>query len=86
MSQVIAQGLHGRVGDSTETYVAYGGTEMLFRECARQADYRVEKGADGDAPKTAKGEDLGVGEGWWYEGRRCPQSCGTKKKLEPFAD
>ncbi|KAL1650890.1 Serine carboxypeptidase 3 [Diplodia intermedia] len=68
MSRAIAQGLHRRAGGSTETYVAYGGTELLFRECARQADYRVDKDADGEAPKTAKGEDLGVGEGWWYEG------------------
>ncbi|KAH7055738.1 ubiquinol-cytochrome C chaperone-domain-containing protein [Macrophomina phaseolina] len=68
MSRVIAQGLHRRAGGSTETYVAYGGTEMLFRECARQADYKVVKDAEGEAPKTGKGEDLGVGEGWWYEG------------------
>ncbi|KAK7732062.1 Serine carboxypeptidase 3 [Botryosphaeria dothidea] len=68
MSRAIAQGLHKRAGTSTETYVAYGGTEMLFRECARQADYKILKDEDGDARKTEKGEDLGVGEGWWYEG------------------
>ncbi|KAL1638318.1 Serine carboxypeptidase 3 [Neofusicoccum ribis] len=67
MSKVIAQQLHKRASGTTETYVAYGGTEMLFRECARQADYRVEKNKEGDAPKTEKREDLGVGEGWWYE-------------------
>ncbi|OJD34886.1 ubiquinol-cytochrome c [Diplodia corticola] len=70
MSRAIAQGLRRRAGGSTETYVAYGGTEMLFRACARQAEYRVDKDAEGEAPKTAKGEDLGVGVGgsWWYEG------------------
>lgn len=72
MSKIIAQQLHKRAAGSTETYVAYGGTEMLFRECARQADYRVDKNAEGDAPKTAKGEDLGVGEGWWYDGEFNP--------------
>lgn len=59
-------------GAATETYVAYGVTEKLFKECARQADYSVpqalEKGAV--VPKSEAGEDLGVGEGWWYRGMR----------------
>jgi len=53
----------------TETYVAYGATEALFKECARQADYIIpqalEKG--GEAPRNAAGEDIGQGTGWWYE-------------------
>ncbi|EEP76059.1 conserved hypothetical protein [Uncinocarpus reesii 1704] len=54
---------------STETYVAYGITKKLFEACSAQADYKIpqisERGAE--IPKTANGEDLGVGEGWWYE-------------------
>ncbi|KAL9002811.1 MAG: hypothetical protein Q9188_004273, partial [Gyalolechia gomerana] len=53
----------------TETYIAYGVCEKLVKECARQADFtipqRYEK--DGVIPKTADGQDLGVGTGWWYE-------------------
>ena len=53
----------------TETYVAYGTTEALFKECARQADYIVpqtfERGVE--TPKNADGEDIGEGTGWWYE-------------------
>ncbi|KAF2138230.1 uncharacterized protein K452DRAFT_256336 [Aplosporella prunicola CBS 121167] len=67
VSNVVAEQLRQRAGASTETYVAYGATELLFRECAAQAAYRVERDADGEAPKTAKGEDLGVGEGAWYQ-------------------
>jgi len=38
--------------------------------CSAQADYKIpqasQKGVE--VPKTANGEDLGVGKGWWYEG------------------
>ena len=55
---------------AAETYVAYGATQKLFEACSSQADYRIpqvaQKGAQ--VPKTESGEDLGVGEGWWYEG------------------
>ncbi|KAF4617030.1 hypothetical protein G7Y89_g15119 [Cudoniella acicularis] len=52
----------------TETYTAYGVTEVLYKECARQADYTIPQATDNDAelPKTEDGEDLGVGEGWWH--------------------
>ncbi|KMU85523.1 ubiquinol cytochrome-c reductase assembly protein Cbp3 [Coccidioides immitis H538.4] len=53
---------------STETYIAYGITKKLFEACSAQADYKIpqisQKGAE--IPKTANGEDLGVGEGWWF--------------------
>ena len=54
----------------TETYVAYGVTEGLVRECARHADYTIPQAGQKNAeiPKTRAGEDLGVGKGWWYEG------------------
>jgi len=54
----------------TETYTAYGITEILYKECALQADYRIPQAMDHDAemPKTEDGEDLGVGGGWWHAG------------------
>ncbi|PLB47020.1 putative ubiquinol-cytochrome C chaperone [Aspergillus steynii IBT 23096] len=58
-----------RQGSAAETYVAYGMTQKLFEACSVQADYSIpqvsQKGAQ--VPKTAAGEDLGVGAGWWYE-------------------
>lgn len=53
----------------TETYVAYGCCEKLIKESARQAAYRIPQAKEQDVPipKTKDGEDLGVGEGWWYE-------------------
>lgn len=54
---------------ATEPYVAYGATEDLFRECAKAGEYTIPAVKNGeDPPRTAKGEDLGVGVGWWYDG------------------
>lgn len=54
---------------ATEPYVAYGATEDLFRACARAGEYTMPTVAEGEEPlRSAKGEDLGVGSGWWYEG------------------
>ncbi|EYE97312.1 uncharacterized protein EURHEDRAFT_410372 [Aspergillus ruber CBS 135680] len=65
----LAKAILPRPGTTAETYVAYGLTQKLFEACSRQADYRIpqvsQKGAQ--TPKTEEGEDLGVGEGWWYE-------------------
>jgi cytochrome b pre-mRNA-processing protein 3 len=54
----------------TETYTAYGRTEELYKECAKQANYTIPQAADTEAelPKTEDGEDLGVGGGWWHDG------------------
>ncbi|KKA19342.1 Ubiquinol-cytochrome C chaperone [Rasamsonia emersonii CBS 393.64] len=64
----IAQSLVSRSRNTTETYVSYGLTQKLFEACSAQADYRIPQAAQKGAeiPKTASGEDLGVGEGWWY--------------------
>jgi cytochrome b pre-mRNA-processing protein 3 len=58
-------------GRATETYTAYGSTEILYKECARQADYKIPQAGkdDEEMPKTENGEDLGVGEGWWHTGK-----------------
>ncbi|KKK26097.1 hypothetical protein AOCH_002148, partial [Aspergillus ochraceoroseus] len=65
----LARAIAPRPGTAAETYVAYGLTQKLFEACSSQGDYRIpqlqEKGAQ--VPKTEAGEDLGVGEGWWYE-------------------
>jgi hypothetical protein len=61
---------------ATEPYVAYGATEDLFRACARAGEYTMPTVAEGEEPlRSAKGEDIGVGQGWWYQGNilfHCP--------------
>lgn len=63
-----------RPGNAAETYVAYGMTQKLFEACSTQADYKIpqasQKGVE--VPKTEAGEDLGVGESWWYTGESIP--------------
>ena len=46
-------------------------TEILFKACATRADYYVPQAfAKGkDTPKTADGQEIGEGTGWWYESR-----------------
>ena len=70
-TQSIAKELRKRASSVTETYVAYGVCENLVKECARQADYTIPQAHEKDVPvpKTKDGEDLGVGKGWWYEGK-----------------
>ncbi|KAL9015289.1 MAG: hypothetical protein Q9173_000087 [Seirophora scorigena] len=65
----LAAEIHKRAPAITETYVAYGACEKLIKECARHADYTVPQRYEknGVIPKTAEGQDLGVGRGWWYE-------------------
>ena len=69
-TQKLAREVRERAPGITETYVAYGVTEKLVKECARHGEYTIpqanEKGVE--IPKTKDGEDLGVGKGWWYEG------------------
>lgn len=64
-----ANALRENATSFTETYVAYGATEALFKECARQADYYVPQAFDNDAepPTNSDGEHIGQGTGWWYE-------------------
>lgn len=74
ISMKAATELRKLAGGSTETYTAYGATENLYKECARQAIYSIPKAKDQNAemPKTLEGEDLGVGEGVWHTGK-CAQ-------------
>jgi len=68
-SIVLARQLRKKAPVFTETYIAYGGTEVMLKECARQADYSIPQSEQRNAeiPKSKDGEDLGVGTGWWYE-------------------
>lgn len=55
---------------TTEPLVAYGATENLFLECRKQCDYTIPAvltSPPGEVPKTAAGEELGEGTGWWFE-------------------
>ncbi|OJD17967.1 hypothetical protein AJ78_01998 [Emergomyces pasteurianus Ep9510] len=65
----IAQSLQSRASRTTETYTAYGATKKMFEACQLQADYKIPQASQpgGVVPKTANGEDLGVGEGAWYK-------------------
>ena len=76
-TQKIAAEARRRLPSVTETYVAYGVSEKLVKECARQADYSIPQRYEKDAsiPKTNEGEDLGVGSGWWYESMLEPCLC-----------
>lgn len=53
----------------TETYVAYGATQDLIKECARAGDYTIPQALEknGEIPRDETGAHLGVGTGWWYE-------------------
>lgn len=66
----VAQEVRRRAVGVTETYIAYGATQKLYRECAAQADYSIPQASekDVDIPRTSTGVDTGVGEGWWYKG------------------
>jgi len=70
-AQSIATEVRKRASSVTETYIAYGVSEKLVKECARQADYTIpqarEKGVE--IPKTKDGEDLGIGTGYWYDSK-----------------
>lgn len=53
-----------------ETYIAYGTTKKLFNLCSTQADYKLPEipRKKSDKQEEPAGEDVGVGEGWWYKG------------------
>lgn len=57
---------------TTEPYVAYGGTQDLFKACASTCTYTIPSANEQPpqpAPKNDRGEDVGVGEGWWFAPR-----------------
>ncbi|KAG8531521.1 uncharacterized protein KY384_003150 [Bacidia gigantensis] len=71
--RTIAKEFRKRASATTETYIAYAACEKLVTECARQANYVMPQAEQKniDIPKTKEGEDLGKGDGWWYESVLC---------------
>lgn len=61
-------------GGTFETYAAYGATEILYKECAKQAEYTIERGQVGEDGEEKEvetlenGTQVGKGTGWWYDG------------------
>ncbi|KAF2270220.1 ubiquinol cytochrome-c reductase assembly protein Cbp3 [Lojkania enalia] len=68
-SASVAQAFRKRAPIVTETYVAYGATGDLIKECVRQGDYTIPQAAENGAeiPTDETGAHIGVGTGWWYE-------------------
>ncbi|KAI9796637.1 MAG: Protein cbp3, mitochondrial [Piccolia ochrophora] len=61
----LAQSLRARATSRTGTYAAYAVTEILYKQCATQAEYTMPE--RGTAEKTASGAEIGIGQGWWYD-------------------
>jgi hypothetical protein len=65
----LAQRIRKRAAGATEIYVAYGSTEALFNICAQQADYDIPEVKEKiPTPLSPTGEELGIGDSWWYKG------------------
>jgi cytochrome b pre-mRNA-processing protein 3 len=55
------------------TYTTYGIAEVLYKECASRANYKIEpREDDSEVPKTEDGEELGIGDSWWHTGKVSP--------------
>ncbi|KAH9832698.1 Ubiquinol-cytochrome C chaperone [Teratosphaeria destructans] len=57
---------------TTEPYIAYGGTEDLFKSCTAHCSYTVpsaRRNPPEPAPKNEAGEDVGLGNGFWFEAK-----------------
>ena len=65
--------------------MAYGSCEKLVKESARQAAYTIPQGSDKSVPilKTKDGEDLGVGESWWYQSMHTLSGAHAFERLTP---
>jgi cytochrome b pre-mRNA-processing protein 3 len=64
-----AQKIREKAPIMTETYVAYGATRDLVKECTRPGEYKIPQALEKSAeiPTDENGVHLGIGEGWWYE-------------------
>lgn len=78
----LATELRKRFKSTTETYVAYGSTEGLFKTCGAQAEYKIVRDKEGMAPKTATGEEIGESDSWWYKGMAAYLLCYTVPKTD----
>ncbi|USP77489.1 Protein CBP3, mitochondrial [Curvularia clavata] len=65
----LAQKLREKAPLMTETYVAYGATRDLIKECTKPGEYKIPQALvkRGEIPVDENGVHLGEGEGWWYD-------------------
>lgn len=65
----LAQKLREKAPLMTETYVAYGATRDLIKQCTKPGDYTIPQALEkrGEIPTDENGVHLGVAEGWWYD-------------------
>lgn len=82
-TKVIAQEIRNIAPSFTETYVAYGVCEELIKECVRVADYNIPQASDMNVeiPKNEKGEDVGIGESWWYTSKSRNVPCRSRRLI-----
>jgi cytochrome b pre-mRNA-processing protein 3 len=65
----LAQKLREKAPLMTETYVAYGATRDLIKECSKPGEYKIPQALlkRGEIPVDENGVHLGEAEGWWYD-------------------
>ncbi|KAJ5028864.1 ubiquinol-cytochrome C chaperone-domain-containing protein [Bipolaris maydis] len=65
----LAQKLREKAPLMTETYVAYGATRDLIKECTKPGEYKIPQALlkGGEIPVDDNGVHLGEAEGWWYD-------------------
>ena len=68
----LAQKLREKAPLMTETYVAYGATRDLIKECTKPGEYKIPQALvkRGEIPVDENGVHLGEGEGWWYDSKQ----------------
>jgi cytochrome b pre-mRNA-processing protein 3 len=73
----LAQKLREKAPLMTETYVAYGATRDLMKECTKAGEYKIPQAQikGGEIPTDENGVHLGEGEGWWYESKFSKLPC-----------
>ncbi|KAK3388204.1 ubiquinol-cytochrome C chaperone-domain-containing protein [Sordaria brevicollis] len=57
-------------GNQSSSYIAYGATQRIYKDCAKQADYTItpEDRKAGRVKETADGEEIGTGNGSiWHQ-------------------
>lgn len=67
----LAQKLREKAPLMTETYVAYGATRDLIKECTKPGEYKIPQALlkGGEIPVDDNGVHLGEAEGWWYDSK-----------------
>jgi hypothetical protein len=58
----------------SDSYTLYRLADDMFKMCAAQAEYDIEKGKDGKLPTSETGEQIGIGKTWWHKGKALSRS------------